>query len=116
MADKSDKTILVVDYDPVFRDSLVGLLNRAGYKASGAPDGATAIKVAASLATTDKKEIDLLIVEMAQLHMSGAAIIKAIAVEQKTAIKIIATSSLFTQADLDIQTAFRSDAGIRKET
>lgn len=94
---------------------MVDILNRAGYKASGATDGATAIKVAASLAT-DKKVIDLLVVEMAQLHMSGAALINAIAVEQKTAIKVIATSSLFSQVDLDTQTAFRSDATIRKET
>jgi CheY-like chemotaxis protein len=113
-ADKSDKTILVVDYDPVFRESLVDILNRAGYKASGAPNGASAIKAAGSLAT-NRKEIDLLIVEMAQLDMSSGALINAIAVEQKTAIKVIATSSLFTQADLDTQTAFRSDAAIRKE-
>jgi CheY-like chemotaxis protein len=115
MADKSDKTILIVDYDSVFRDSLVDLLNRAGYKASGATDSATAIKAAASLATNNK-EIDLLVVEMAQLHMSGDSLIKAIAVEQKTTIKVIATSSLFTQADMAIQTAFPADAGIRKET
>jgi CheY-like chemotaxis protein len=54
-------------------------------------------------------------VEMAQLDMSSAAIINAIAIEQQTVIRVIATSSLFSQADLNTQTAFHSDAAIMKE-
>jgi CheY-like chemotaxis protein len=108
----ANKTILAVDYDSVFRASLVDILNEAGYKAYGAPDASRAISIAGSLGTTD---IDLLVLEMAQLDMTGVELIHTIACQQKTIIKVIASSSLFSQADMDIQTSFRSHAGVRKE-
>jgi len=52
---------------------------------------------------------------MAQLDMTGVELIHTIACQQKTIIKVIASSSLFSQADMNIQTSFRSNAGIRKE-
>ncbi len=112
MADKADKTILVVDYDSVFRSSLIDILNRAGYKAYGASDGQSAISTAESLGTD---EIDLMVLEMTLPDMTGAALIEAIAVHQKTIIKVVASSSLFPQAVMDTQTSFHSDAGIKKE-
>jgi DNA-binding response OmpR family regulator len=112
VADKASKTILVVDYDPVFRSSLVEILNQAGYKAYGAADGRSAIQIAGSFGNDG---IDLMVLEMANLDMTGVEIIHAIAVQQKTNIKVIASSSLFSQADMDVQTSFRSHAGIRKE-
>jgi len=108
----AEKTILVVDYDQVFRSSLVDILNDAGYKAYGAPDGSHAIAVAGSLGT---RAIDLLVLEMAQLDMTGVELIHTLACHQRTVIKVIASSSLFSQADMDIQSSFRSDAGIRKQ-
>jgi hypothetical protein len=42
-------------------------------------------------------------------------LIHAIAYRQKMIIKIIASSSLFSQADMNVQSSFRSQAGIRKE-
>jgi CheY-like chemotaxis protein len=108
----ADKTILIVDYDSVFRSSLVDILNEAGYKAYGASDGSHAISVATSLGTND---VDLLVLEMAQPDMTGVELIHILASEQKTTIKVIASSSLFSQADVNSQTAFRSNAGVRKE-
>ena len=107
-----EKTILVVDYDDVFRSSLVEILNDAGYKGYGAPDGSSAIAIAGSLGESD---VDLLVLEMAQLDMTGVELIHTIACQQKTIIKVIASSSLFTQADMNTQSSFRSDAGVRKE-
>jgi CheY-like chemotaxis protein len=108
----SDKTILVVDYDSAFRSSLVDILNAAGYKAYGASNGSHAISIAGSLGTND---VDLLVLEMAQLDMTGVELIHTIACQQKTIIKVIASSSLFSQADMDVQTSFRSEVGVRKE-
>jgi len=106
------KTILVVDYDPVFRSSLVDILNDAGCKAYGAPDGSHATTIAGSLGTS---EVDLLVLEMAQLDMTGVELIHAIGCQQKTVIKVVASSSLFSQADMNTQSSFRANAGIRKE-
>lgn len=111
MADKADKTILVVDYDPVFRSSLIDILNQAGYKAYGASDGQSAISTAKSLGTA---EIDLMVLEMTLPDMTGAALIEAISVQQKTIIKVVASSSLFPQAVMDTQTSFHAHAGISK--
>jgi CheY-like chemotaxis protein len=106
------RTILVVDYDGVFRSTLVDILNRAGYNAHGAADGRSAIRTAESLGSD---QIDLLVLEMAQLDMTGVEIIHSLACQQKRTIKVIASSSLFTQADMDTQTSFRSHAAVRKE-
>jgi CheY-like chemotaxis protein len=107
----ADKTILVVDDDPVFRDSLTEILNRAGYQTYGAGDGGSAISIAETLGT----EIDLIVLEMALPDMSGVALIEAVAVRQKKGIKVIASSSMFSQQHLDAQTSFHAHAAIRKE-
>jgi CheY-like chemotaxis protein len=105
------QTILIVDDDPTFRTSLADILNRAGYSAHGAADGRSAISLAGNI----RRDVDLLVVEMALPDMSGVTLIEAIAEKQKTNIKVIASSSIFSQADLETQTAFHSDAGIRKD-
>jgi CheY-like chemotaxis protein len=107
-----DKTILVVDNDSVFRTSLTDILNRAGYKAHGASDGRTAISIAEALGT----DVDVIVLDMTLPDMSGSVLIEAIAVHQAKTIKVIASSSLFSQADLDKQTSFHAVAGIRKES
>jgi CheY-like chemotaxis protein len=56
-----------------------------------------------------------MVVEMALPDMSGVALIEAIAERQRTKIKVIASSSIFSQAELDAQGSFHSDAGIRKD-
>jgi CheY-like chemotaxis protein len=108
----ADKTILVVDYDPVFRASLIDIFNGAGYKAYGASDGRSAIGIAESLGSA---EVDLMILEMNLPDMTGVALIDAISVQQKTIVKVIAASSLFSQAEMDNQRSFHADAEIRKE-
>ena len=105
------KTILVVDDDPVFRVSLTDILNRAGYRAHGASDGGSAISIAETLGT----EIDLIVLEMALPDMSGVRLIEAVAVRQEKNIKVIASSSMFSQEHLDTQTSFQAHAAIRKE-
>jgi len=108
----ADKTILVVDYDEAFRSSLVDILNNAGYRAYGAPDGTRGIGIAGSLGGSG---VNLLVLEMAQLDMTGVELIHTIACQQKSIIKVIASSSLFSQADMDIQSSFHADAGVRKD-
>jgi len=104
------KTILVVDCDDVFRVSLVDVLNDAEYKAFGAPEGSHAITIGITWNKWDRS----LVLEMAQLDMTGVELIHALASQQRTMIRVIASSSLFSQADMDIQLSFRSNAGIRK--
>jgi CheY-like chemotaxis protein len=107
----ASKTILVVDDDLVFRTSLVDILNKVGYNAHGASDGGSAISIAEALGT----QIDLIVLEMALPDMSGVALIEAFAVlETRAIIKVIASSSVFSQEDLETQTSFPAQAGIRK--
>ncbi len=106
------KTILVVDTDPVFRTSLTDILNRAGYNAHAAADNRSAISVAKSLGT----EIDLLVVNMALPDVKGDVLIKTIAINQKKIIKVIASSSVFSEFDLASRDTFEHDAGITKES
>lgn len=107
----ASKTILIVDDDSVFQTSLTEILNRAGYDAHGAADGRHAI----SLAETLGKEIDLIVLEMTLPDMSGVSVIEAIALRQKKIVKVITSSSVFSQEHLNTQTSFHAHAGIRKE-
>jgi CheY-like chemotaxis protein len=107
----ASRTILVVDHDRVFRTSLTDILNRAGYSAHGAPDGRSAISIAEALGS----ELDLIVLEMTLPDMSGVALVEAIAVQQKTIIKVIASSSVFSPHEMDTQTSLQSDAGMTKE-
>ena len=102
-------TILIVDDDTVFQSSLTDILNQAGYQAYGASDGQSAIRVARDLGSA----LDLMVLEMALPDMSGVALIQALAARQETTIKVIASSAMFSQADLDSQTSFQAHGGIR---
>lgn len=106
----ASKTIVVVDSDSVFRKSLTDILNRAGYDAHGASDNRGAVSLAESLGS----DVDLMVVNMALPDISGDALIDKIAVGQKTAIKVIASSSVFLQGEA-VRDYFQSDAGITKE-
>ena len=106
------RTILVVDTDPVFRGSLTDILNRAGYNAHAAADNRSAISVAKSLGT----EIDLLVVSMALPDVKGDVLVKTIAINQKKIIKVIASTSVFSEFDLASRDTFEHDAAITKES
>jgi DNA-binding response OmpR family regulator len=104
------KTIVVVDADAAFRTSLTDILNRAGYNAHGSPDNRSAISLAESLGS----DVDLMVVNMALPDISGDALIDTVAVSQKTAIKVIASTSVFIHGDA-VRDSFQSDIGITKE-
>src|SRR5437667_426253 len=106
-------TILVVDNDTVFRNRLTHILNRAGYKAYGAPNNRSAMGLAESLGT---EEIDLLVVNMAIPDIKGDVLIKSIAIKQKKIIKVIASTALFSEFDLTPRDSFKHDARITKES
>ena len=106
------RTILVVDPNPAFRTSLTDILNQAGYKAYAATDNRSAISVAKSLGT----EIDLLVVNVALPDVKGDVLIKTIAINQKKIIKVIASTSVFSESDLASRDTFEHDAGITKES
>ncbi len=105
----SARTILIVDDDAGFRESLIQVLREAGYNTLAAADGRTAAAAIENL----EAGIDLMVVDLCLPDMNGIEIIEAVA-RRKTGIKIIAASGVFDDVFLDMATALGADAGIRK--
>ncbi len=103
------KTVLVIDDDPKFRESLTGLLKQFGYHALEAANGREAVDTIERLRTG----IDLMIVDLALPEISGVELIGAVT-RRKTTIKIIATSAVFDEAYLEMVKGVGADETIRK--
>lgn len=103
------KTILIVDDDADFRESLIQVLRKAGYNTLAAADGRTAAATIENL----RPVIDLMVVDLCLPDMNGIEIIEAVA-RKKGEIKIIAASAVFDDMFLEMATSLGADAGIRK--
>jgi len=104
------KTVLVIDDDAGFRESLTGVLKHSGYHALEAADGREALATIERLPT----EIDLMIVDLALPEISGLEIIGAVT-RGETTIKIIATSGVFDEAYIEMMKSAGADESFRKE-
>lgn len=103
------RTILVVDDDPAFLTETQNLLGGVGYRVLQAPDGIRATHLLEEL----HSEIDLAIVDLALPGVNGFELIGALSRRPNT-VKIIATSGIFKDAQLECATAVGAHAVIRK--
>ena len=104
------KTVLVIDDDAGFRETLTGVLKQSGYHALEAANGLEALATIERLRT----EIDLMIVDLALPEISGLEIIGAVT-RGETTIKIIATSGVFDEAYIEMMKSAGADESFRKE-
>jgi CheY-like chemotaxis protein len=102
-------TVLVVDDDPGFMNAAEQMLVAAGYRVLRAADGKQAVYV------LEKKhnEIDLIIVDLALPDINGFELIGAIS-RRANPIRVIATSSVFKDAYLEMAGTLGAHASIRK--
>jgi CheY-like chemotaxis protein len=103
------RTILVVDDDPSFLGETEKLLGGAGYRVLNAPDGNKAIRMLEEL----RSGIDLAIVDLSLPGMNGFELIGALSRRPNT-VKIIATSGVYKDTQLEGATALGAHAAIRK--
>jgi DNA-binding NtrC family response regulator len=66
------KNVLIVDDEPDILDTIVEIINKAGYECSGASDGFEALKI------IEKKNFDLIISDINMPRMSGTALFKKV--------------------------------------
>jgi len=104
------KTVLVIDDDAGFRETLTGVLKQSGYHALEAANGLEALATIERLRT----EIDLVIVDLALPEISGLEIIRALTRRGETTIKIIATSGVFDEAYIEMMKSAGADESVRK--
>ena len=109
MAERAAKTILVIDDDPFFVGQLKEILTEAGYvvlESLTAKDG---------MALLDKRheEISVLIVDLILPGFSGHEVIAAVK-RRSTGIKVIATTAVLKQTQLEIMKYLGADAVLRK--
>jgi CheY-like chemotaxis protein len=103
------RTILVVDDDPNFLGQTEELLSAAGYRVLQASDGIRAVQLLEQL----RGCIDLAIVDLALPGLNGFELIGALS-RRPNSVKIIATSGVFGDMQLESATAVGAHAAIRK--
>ena len=102
-------TILVIDDDPAFLDETQNLLGGAGYRVLQATDGRGAIRLIEEM----REKIDLAIVDLSLPDVNGFELIGALA-RRPNSVKVIATSGVFKESQLESTTALGAHAVIRK--
>jgi CheY-like chemotaxis protein len=102
-------TVLVVDDDVDFLDALHQMLAIPGYGVLRATDGLTAIR----LIEEHRELIDLAIVDLALPGMNGFEIIGAVS-RRPNSIKVIATTGIYKDSQLETAGALGAHAVIRK--
>jgi two-component system, response regulator RegA len=85
MAATSERVVLVVDDDDIFRNRLCRAFTARGWEASGAPDGPTALELSAQLSP------DLAVVDLRLPGMSGLEIVQALRQLDETTCIIMLT-------------------------
>jgi len=103
------QTVLIVDDDPAFLQTLEKMLVTAGYKVLRAVDGTQAVDILEK----NNKEIDLAIVDLALPGINGFEIIGALS-RRPNPVKIIATTSIYKDAHLAMAGTLGAHAAIRK--
>jgi len=103
------RTILVVDDDQAFLKETQSVFGGAGYRVLQAPDGL----LAARLLEEMRDSIDLAIVDLALPGINGFELIGALS-RRPNSVKIIATSSVYKDVQLESATALGAHAALRK--
>jgi CheY-like chemotaxis protein len=102
-------TILVIDDDVAFLNSLDHMLARAGYQVLQAVDGTEAVR----LLEEHRERIDVAIVDLALPGLNGFEIIGAVS-RRPNKVKMIATTAVYKDAQLEVAGALGAHAVIRK--
>jgi CheY-like chemotaxis protein len=102
-------TVLVIDDDLVFQDAISHLLSSLGYAVLRANDGPSGIQ----LLEQHRELIDLAIVDLALPGMNGFEIIGAVA-RRPNSLKVIATTGIYKDSQLEVAGALGAHAVIRK--
>jgi CheY-like chemotaxis protein len=103
------RTVLVIDDDAQFLDAVDGLLTGAGYAVLRATHGKEAI----GLIEKRHGEIDLTVIDLSLPGMNGFEIIGALS-RRPNRIKMIATTSVYKDAQLEVAGVLGAHAVIRK--
>jgi len=103
------RTILIVDDDPAFVRETERILTEAGYSVLQATDGLLAVRLLDEI----HGKVDLAIIDLALPGMNGFELIGALS-RRPSPLKIIATSAVFKEAQLESATALGAHAAIRK--
>jgi CheY-like chemotaxis protein len=102
-------TVLVIDDDIDFLDALQQMLAAPGYGVLRAQDGVSAIR----LLEEHRELIDLAIVDLALPGINGFEIIGAVS-RRPNSIKLIATTAVYKDSQLEVAGALGAHAVIRK--
>ncbi len=102
-------TVLIVDDDPRFLHAASDLLTSAGYNVLRAASGIEAVE----LLERKHHEIKLTIVDLALPDINGFEIIGAIA-RRAHSVKVLATTSVYKDAHLEMAASVGADAALRK--
>ena len=103
------RTILVIDDDPSFLKETQNILGGAGYRVLQASDGQLAARMFESM----HGAIDLAIVDLNLPGVNGFELIGALS-RRPNPIKIIATSGVYKNAQLESASALGAHAVLRK--
>ena len=104
-------TVLVIDDDAQFLDSVACMLADSGYQVLRASDGPQAV----SLLEEYREGIGLAIVDLALPGLSGFEIIGALS-RRPNSLKIIATTGIYRESQLEVAGVLGAHATIRKPT
>jgi CheY-like chemotaxis protein len=102
-------TVLVIDDDVQFLDSVDGMLTESGYHVLRAADGPEAV----SLLEEHREGIGLAIVDLSLPGLSGFEIIGALS-RRPNSLKIIATTGVYRESQLEVAGILGAHATIRK--
>lgn len=103
------RTILIIDDDPAFLDETQNLFGGVGYRVLKASDGMGAVRLIEEM----REEIDLAIVDLSLPDMNGFELIGALS-RRPNSVKVIATSGVFREQQLESASALGAHAVIRK--
>jgi len=103
------RTILVVDDDPAFVAESEELFSTAGYRVLQASDGIRAVRLLDEM----HQKIDLAIIDLSLPGINGFELIGSLS-RRTNGVKIIATSGVYKDAQLESATALGAHAAIRK--
>jgi CheY-like chemotaxis protein len=102
-------TVLVIDDDVEFLDAIQRMLTIPGYHVLRATDGREALR----LLEQHRESIDLAIIDLALPGVNGFEIIGAVA-RRPNSVKMIATTAVYKDSQLEIAGALGAHAVMRK--
>jgi CheY-like chemotaxis protein len=111
MADQATRTptILVIDDDIEFLDSVEHMLTTAGYRVLRATDGREGLRLLEQL----RDAVDLAIVDLALPSVNGFEVIGTVA-RRPNSLKVIATTAVYKDTQLEVAGALGAHAVLRK--